>query len=188
MPSITERQPGSTRITSKNEMQKSQGEQLHGVANAQRNKKVALNGSPKPQNHKGSGQRRIKIALPTSNETACQNAAKENVFHDLTATAVSVVKMQALLLSPKWMPQTDSHRARGTAAPGWAHGPGQHEHRQGTLLTSPKARPWDSGSGGLRWGLGTFIFKMFPGRSHGSNDNWSNTLNCRNVFNLPMKR
>lgn len=70
-------------------MQKSQREQLHSVANAGRNKKVALNGSPKPQNHEGSGQRRIKIALPTSNKTACQNAAKENVFHDLTATAVS---------------------------------------------------------------------------------------------------
>lgn len=50
MPSITERQPGSTRITKKNKMQTSQREQLHSVSvvNPERNKKGALNGLPKP--------------------------------------------------------------------------------------------------------------------------------------------
>lgn len=60
------------------------------------------------------------------------------------------------------------------------YGLGQHKYHQGPLLTWPEPGPWESGSGGLRWGLGLFLFETFPRWSHRSNDNCSNALNLQN--------
>lgn len=137
MPTITEHQPESTWITSKNETQKSQWEWLCFIINPERNKTVTLNDLPRPMNCKGSGPRGIKITLWKRSDTVFQNAANE--YHLLSllhshASFLPEVKIWVLLLSPKLMPQTEQASHTVTSSPSPLLGPVERKHYQRTLL------------------------------------------------------